>query len=122
MTCPRYSQPGLVSDSRVVPHDVAHVHLHGQLLQVDGKHHQGLPRRPLLARGLPVFAERRRRRLGHGIWMGGRKFRLAWGRRRAAQVEDRMLQLYLFYLFFAEFTVAPIALNGVPETVVVHRH
>lgn len=56
-----------VYDSRVVPHDVAHVHLHSELLQVDGKHHQGLPGRPLLASGLPVLAKGRRRGLGHGI-------------------------------------------------------
>lgn len=76
------------SNSRVVPHDVAHVHLHGQLLQVDGKHHQGLPRCPLLARGLPVLAEGRRRRLGHGIWTRGRKFRLAQDRPRTSCGSD----------------------------------
>lgn len=56
--------------SRIVSHDVAHVHLHSQLLQVYGKHHQGLPRRPLLARCLSVLAEGRSRRLRHGVCKG----------------------------------------------------
>lgn len=43
--------------SRVVSHDVAHVHLDGELLQVDGKHHQSLPGRPLLAGCLSILTD-----------------------------------------------------------------
>lgn len=57
----------MYEDVRVVSHDVAHVHLDGELLQVDGEHHQGLPRRPLLPGGLPVLTEGGRRCLGHRV-------------------------------------------------------
>lgn len=52
---------------RVISHDVAHVHLHIELLEVDGKHHQRLPWHPLLGTHLVVPIEGRRGNLGDRI-------------------------------------------------------
>lgn len=51
--------------SRIVSHDVTHVHLDGKLFQVDGEHHQCLPRRPLLTCCLTVLTEGRSRCFCH---------------------------------------------------------
>lgn len=53
---------------RVVSHHVAHVHLDRELLQVDGEHHQGLPRCPLLTGCLTVLTVGGGRSLCHRIW------------------------------------------------------
>ena len=64
-----------MEDSRVVAHDVAHVHLDVELLEVDGEDHQGLPGGPLRPRRLhTVLIEGGRGRLGQRVymtWTGG---------------------------------------------------
>lgn len=54
--------------SRIVSHDVTHVHLDGKLFQVDGEHHQCLPRRSLLTCCLTVLTEGRSGCFCHRIW------------------------------------------------------
>lgn len=54
----RYKLLGNSEHSRIVSHDVAHVHLDCELFQVDGKHHQSLPRCPLLTGCLTILTAR----------------------------------------------------------------